>query len=257
MSDRPMHTVPGAFQKLQQLYAEGEAAIDAGDLETAVAKFTEGLGIDDHFRQRYITMYAQRAFALQRLGRLEEAIADYSKALEMGEPPVNQAQYFFHRGLALQNLPAEGDARRANVERAIADYGRSIELYPDHPGPYHLRGKLLVNELEKFAEALPDLDRTLSMKENADALALRGFARFNLDRFEEARADFERAKALSGDPYAEYMLAACAAKLGRAEDLVAHARACLAADPSYKEYFTDDDDFAPFRSNPAFAALLG
>ncbi|MBS2026375.1 MAG: hypothetical protein JST54_00605 [Deltaproteobacteria bacterium] len=45
-----MHTLPGAFQKLQQLYADGVAAIEERRFEDAIAKFTEGLAIDDHFR---------------------------------------------------------------------------------------------------------------------------------------------------------------------------------------------------------------
>lgn len=256
MSERPMHTVPGAFQKLQQLYAEGEAALGRGDLETAVEKFTEGLGIDDHFRQRYITMYAQRAFALQKLGRLREAIDDYTRALALNEPPENQAQYLFHRGLAWQSLPAEGDARRANVEQAIADYGASIALFQRHPGPYHLRGKLLVNELEHYAEALPDLERALEFGENGDARALRGWAHFQLGKLDDAHADFTTLQA-SGNAYGDYMLAAIAAKRGDVDALVTHAQAALAADASYKPYFASDaDDFEPFRKHPRFAALL-
>lgn len=179
MVGRPMHTIPGAFQKLVALYNEGDQAIQAGDLETAVAKFSEGIAIDDHFRQRYVTMYAQRAFALQKLGRLEEAIADYTKALELGEPPENQAQYFFHRGMAIKHLPAEGDARQANIEAAIADFGRSIALYQNHPGPYHLRGQLL----------------------------------FDQGRYGEARADFVRLKELTGKPVADEMIEAIDAEI--------------------------------------------
>lgn len=251
-----MHNIPGAFQKLQTLYAEGEAQIAAGDLEAAVRTFTEGIAIDDHFRQRYITMYAHRAFALQKLGRLDEAVADYTKAIELEHPEENRAQYHFHRGLALQSLPTETDeARRANVERAIADFGSSIALYPNHPGPYHLRGKLLVNELERFEEAIVDLDKVLSMRPNADALTQRGFAHFNLAHFAEARADFERAKEMAGDPYNDYMLAAVHAKLGDGAKVVEHAKLALDADEAYREYFASDDDFDPYRSDPAFAKL--
>ena len=63
-----MHTVPGLFERLSALYAEGERALHEGRLEDAVARFTEGLGLDDEFRNQYVTMYAQRAFARQRLG---------------------------------------------------------------------------------------------------------------------------------------------------------------------------------------------
>ena len=151
-----MHTVPGAFQALQQLYAEGEAAIDAGDFPLAVAKFTEGLGIDDHFRQRYVTMYAQRAFALHRMGETDKAIPDYTKAIEM-EPPINQAQYYFHRGMCF--------ARQENgVEQAIADYGSSIAPHDQHPGPFELRGKLLA-ALGRQAEADADLARARELSQ--------------------------------------------------------------------------------------------
>lgn len=32
-----MPAVPGAFEKLKQLYAEGEAAVEAGDFDGAIA----------------------------------------------------------------------------------------------------------------------------------------------------------------------------------------------------------------------------
>lgn len=251
-----MHDVPGAFQKLKELYAAGEAAVEAGELETAVQRFSEALAIDDHFRQRYVTLYAQRAFALQKLGRLQEAIADYGRALELGEPRENQAQYFFHRAMCWANLPAEGEERRANVERAIADHGASIALYDRHPGPFHLRAKLLVNELERFEEALPDLERALALREVPDLYSTRGFALFNLERVPEALADFERLSSLSEDAYADYMRACCHAKLGDAEAVIERACAALAKDPAYAEYFASDEDFEPYRADPRFAAAL-
>jgi hypothetical protein len=42
-------------------------------------------------------MYAQRAFAASAWATTW-ARSDYGKAIEM-EPPINQAQYFFHRGM--------------------------------------------------------------------------------------------------------------------------------------------------------------
>ena len=69
MSDRPMHTVPGLFERLTTLYADGERAIEEGRFSDAVALFTEGIRLDDQFRQHYVTMYAQRAFARSRRRR--------------------------------------------------------------------------------------------------------------------------------------------------------------------------------------------
>src|SRR5688572_10968694 len=130
-----MHTVPGLFDRLVLLYAQGEQAVAEGRLDDADACFTEAIGHDDHFRQRWITLYAQRAFVRHRMGRLPEAIADYSRALEMGEPEPHQAQYRFQRGMARAAL---GD-----LDGALADYGASAAGMPEMPGPWHLRGKLL------------------------------------------------------------------------------------------------------------------
>jgi len=245
-----MHTRPGAMEALRQLYTDTVAAIAAGDLEGAVTKLTAGLAIDDHYRQQYVTMYAQRAFALQRLGRHDDAIADYTQAIAM-EPPINQAQYLFHRGMC---WAAKGDP-----EQAVADYGASIALYPNHPGPYHLRAKILVNDLGRFADALPDLDRVLALRgELADVLQFRGCALVNLGRHADAVADLARANELAPDPFNDYMLAACAAAAGDEAALERHMRVALAASRGYADYFAQHaDEFAPYRDRPWFKQLLG
>jgi tetratricopeptide (TPR) repeat protein len=170
MSNSPMHTIPGAFQKLQALYAEGEAAIQEQRFADAVARFSEGLRIDDNFRQRYVTMYAQRAFALHNLGRLEEAIPDYTRAIEK-EPEINQAQYYFQRGLCFMSLGRPDDA--------IADYGQAIALHPHHPGPFHLRGKLLFQQ-GRFADAIRDFDSALAIHDIAECRELKQQAQAQL-----------------------------------------------------------------------------
>jgi len=247
MSDRPMHTQPGAMARLQQLYAEAEAAIEAGALQDAVAKLTEGLAIDDHFRQRYVTQYAQRAFAYQRMGQLEPAIADYDRAIEM-EPEINQAQYLFHRGMCFAGL--------GQFERAVADYGASIALHQGHPGPFHLRAKLLVNELHAYADALPDLDTLLSMQELPEGLQLRGCARVNLGLHAEAIPDLTRAQQLEPDSYNDYLLAACFAATGDEPRLQHHMQAALAGWSGYLPAFAEHaDEFAPYRARPWFKQL--
>lgn len=155
-----MHTVPGAFQKLQQLYAEGEAAIAARDFETAVAKFTEGIAIDDHFRQRYITMYAQRATAYLRMNDFANAVPDIDKALEM-EPPHHHANYYFQRALCAW----AGDKDEA---RALADLGRAIESDSSFWMPYDLRGRIHF-AAGRAAEAARDFECVLERQPSEGA----------------------------------------------------------------------------------------
>ena len=187
-----MHTIPGAFQKLQTLYAEGEAALQERRFADAVAKFSEGLRIDDNFRQRYVTMYAQRAFALHNLGRLDEAIPDYTRAIEK-EPEINQAQYYFQRGLCFMSLGRPDDA--------IRDYGEAIALHPNHPGPFHLRGKLLFQQ-GRFAEAIGDFDSALAIHDIPECRELKQQAQAQLQskRLDDAsRAQHVIAAGNAGD----------------------------------------------------------
>ncbi|MCA9517972.1 MAG: tetratricopeptide repeat protein [Myxococcales bacterium] len=247
MSDRPMHTVPGAWDKLVELFARGDAAIQEGRFHDAIEAFTEGLAIDDHFRQRYVTMYAQRGFARQRSGDLAGAAEDYGHAIAM-EPPVNQAQYHFYRGMCRGGL---GDP-----EGAVEDYAASIALHPDHPGPYHLRAKLLVNELGRYAEAIPDLDRLIAMNGHPEGLELRGYARLMLGDPAAARRDVEDAADRQPTPWRHYLVAWATALVGDADAFMPAMAAALEGNPDYAPYFREHGDFAAMRADPRFAGII-
>ena len=244
-----MHTVPGLFDRLTALYAEGERAIEEGRLHDAVALFTEGISLDDQFRNQYVTMYAQRAFARQRMGDNMGAIPDYGKAIEM-EPPMNQAQYLFHRGMCFTAIGG-------HEEHAVNDYGRSIAIYPDHPGPYHLRGKLYASDLGRYQEAIADFDRLLAMRQVAEAYQLRGYSKLNLGRGRDAIPDLLDANRLEPDTYTDYLLAWAGAVAPDDELFYLSLQAVLAADAAtYKPYFLDNEDFARFRNQPRFRQII-
>jgi tetratricopeptide (TPR) repeat protein len=248
MSDRPMHTVPGAMERLTALYADGERALDEGRFADAIAKFSEGLAIDDHFRQRYVTMYAQRAFAKQRAGDAMGAIPDYTRALEL-EPPINQAQYYFHRGMCFVEIGG-------HEEHALQDYARSSSIYPDHPGPYHLRGKLLIT-LERWEEAIAEFDRLLERTPNPEGYQLRGYARLNLDEGVAAIPDLMESARRAPAVYTDYLLA-WAGAIAPDDDLFYRSMAAvLEADPSYRPYFLDNPDYARFLNEPRFQSIVG
>lgn len=246
-----MHTVPGLFDRLTAIYADGERAIEDGRLDDAVARFTEGLQLDDQFHNsQYVTMYAQRAFARQRMGDNMGAIPDYGRAIEM-EPPINQAQYLFHRGMCFTAIGG-------HEEHAVNDYGRSIAIYPDHPGPYHLRGKLYASDLGRYEEAIADFDRLLAMRQVAEGYQLRGYAKLNLGRARDAIPDLLEANRLEQDTYTDYLLAWAGAVAPDDELFYGSMQAVLAADAAtYKAYFLDNEDFARFRHQPRFQQLVG
>ncbi|HSC90008.1 MAG TPA: tetratricopeptide repeat protein [Polyangiaceae bacterium] len=163
MSERPMHAIPGAFQKLQGLYSEGVEALEQHDFETAVSKFDEGIALDDHFRHMYVTMYTHRGRALMGLGRFDEAAADLGKALEM-EPEPHYANLHFQRGFAYD--------KAGNAEAALRDFDASIALYQDYAGPFHMRGRLHL-QAGRYGEAIRDFDRVLELQPSQEATRLR------------------------------------------------------------------------------------
>jgi tetratricopeptide (TPR) repeat protein len=250
MTDRPMHTVPGLLDRLTDLYAQGERAIEEGRLHDAVALFSEGIQLDDQFRQHHVTMYAQRAFARQRMGDNMGAIPDYGRAIEM-EPPLNQAQYYFHRGMCFTAIGG-------HEEHALQDYGRSIAIYPEHPGPYHLRGKLYASDLARYEEAIADFDHLLGLTPVAEGYQLRGYAKLNLGRGREAIPDLMEANRLEQDTYTDYLLA-WAGAIAPDDELFYHSmQAVLATDAAaYRSYFLENEDFARFRSQPRFHHIIG
>ncbi|MCB9561434.1 MAG: tetratricopeptide repeat protein [Kofleriaceae bacterium] len=244
-----MHSVPGLFDKLSGLYADGERAIQEGRFADAVARFSEGIGLDDHFRQRYVTMYAQRAFAYQRLGDHMRAIPDYTRAIEM-EPDINKAQYHFHRGMCFAAIGG-------HLEHAVADYGRSIALHDGHPGPFHLRGKILTTEFGRHEEAIADFDRFLAMRPHPEVFQLRGHAKLLLGRGADAIPDLVESARLAPDVYTDYLLAWAGAIAPDDELFYRSMEAVLRADPSYRPYFVDNDDYRRFYGQARFNAIVG
>ena len=178
------------------------------------------------------------------------AIPDYTRAIEM-EPPLNQAQYLFHRAMCFSAIGG-------HEEHALQDFARSIAIYPDHPGPYHLRGKLLATELGRYDEAIADFDHLLSMHPVAEGYQLRGYAKLNLGRGRDAIPDLLEAARLEQDTYTDYLLAWAGAVAPDDELFYRSLAAVLQVDPgSYRAYFLDNDDFARFRSQPRFQQLIG
>jgi tetratricopeptide (TPR) repeat protein len=244
MSDRPMHA-PGNYERLARLYAEGEQLVAQGQFERAIACFDDALAIDDHFRQRYVTLYAQRAFALHRLGRFAEATDDYARAIAM-EPPMNQAQYHMQRAMCLRKLGRD--------EEALADFTRASDLAPEQPGPWHLRGQLHIDH-HRWLEAIADFDRLLPLRAHPNGYQLRSLAKMNLKDYAGALADGLASLELQPDPYTEYLAAACCAMLGDPDRMLAHATRSVQGDASYRTYFAEDEEFVRYRDWPPFAAL--
>ncbi|KKL71137.1 hypothetical protein LCGC14_2097910, partial [marine sediment metagenome] len=97
-------------------FNQGVANYEAGNLEQALADYTKALELDPDF----VLAYHNRGLAYANLGDLEQAIADYTKALELDQTLVRA---YINRGAAYQ--------KSGDLEQAIRDFGRYLDLVPN------------------------------------------------------------------------------------------------------------------------------
>ena len=169
-------------------------AMHLGDPEEALALITDGLrgldaelGPDTQTLHRSVLRY-NRAQLLSRLGRTQEAIAEYGRAIA-ADP--NHSEYHLER--------AELHRRCGDAAAALADYDAAIEAGPPYPEPYYNRADLEF-ELGDIEAAVRDLTRVIDLAPAmADAWINRASAFCQLGRFTEAMHDVTAGLSLEPD----------------------------------------------------------
>jgi tetratricopeptide (TPR) repeat protein len=156
-------------------------------------------------------VWFDRGNELYGLGRYEEAIASYDRAVEIN-PDYYEAWY--NRGIALANL--------GRYEEAISSYERAIKITPDKHEAWYNRGRALY-DLGRYEEVITSYDRAIEFKLDLhEAWSNRGIVLANLGRCEEAIASYERAIEFKPDYYeAWYNRGITLANLGRYEEAIA------------------------------------
>ncbi|MGN9838974.1 tetratricopeptide repeat protein [Nonomuraea sp. H19] len=145
---------------------------------------------DEHPIHRLV-LYANRAQLLAMAGQAEQALADYTRAIE-ADP--GYPDYYLDRGNLLHGL--------GRTEAALADYETVMRLSPPFPEAYYNRAELRYATGDR-AGARADLDHTLELDPDfAPAYVNRsGIAGVEGD-YELARRDVERGLALAPrDPH--------------------------------------------------------
>ena len=145
--------------------------------------------------------YNNRGFILRGLGRLDEALADFGRALRLD--PVHR-RALMNRGMILYE--------RGKLDGALADFERGIEAYPSDSRMFVNRS-LVYMARKRFDAALRDLNTALALNPE-DPLALHNRAKIHHRNGDSARAmadidnaiaagidDFVRSGGVSGDIY--------------------------------------------------------
>lgn len=117
-----------AIQKLEKLKIEAGEAFKNGDIATALTIYDECLTMDPLYNEFNMTIYFNKACALAKVNRNEEALLTLNQAIEINKQYVKA---YFKRGDILLALN--------RFDEAIAEYNRVKEINPQTPG---LREKL-------------------------------------------------------------------------------------------------------------------
>lgn len=160
-------------------------ALRVGDWELANAYATRAIEEGGLAPGDQAAVYGYRGDARRHLDDLQNAVLDYTRALDLGLPPAYAARVHNNRGMAMFAADLYANA--------VEDYTAAIRLDPQFSEAYVNRGVvyLLNGRLEPafqdFADALkisPD---------NARAYSNRGQAYMQIEFYEEAVADFTAA----------------------------------------------------------------
>ena len=163
---------------------------DKGDYAAAIADINRSIGLinNDPYRA---SAYNNRALILKRMGEYEKSAADFGVAIKLA--PKN-AKYYANRGDAWR--------RTGNLERALQDQDRAIELYAGGPGialGLTLRGETL-RYMGEYDRALSDFNQAVRIEPDyAPALTGRGLTFERTGDLERAKSEFRTALSISED----------------------------------------------------------
>ncbi|MFO0887883.1 MAG: tetratricopeptide repeat protein [Isosphaeraceae bacterium] len=193
--------------------------------DEAVAEYGQAIAIFPNDPNAYIG----RGDALAATGRNEQALMDYNEAVRIG-PGSSRA--FSRRGGLLADLGRDVEA--------MADQDRAIQLDPDFGHAYRLRAALLSRQGHN-ERALADLDRAVALQpDDAGSYKDRGGVLVRLGQHQRAIPDLDKAVSLDPNHARAYLNRGAAySELGQYEKAIGDLDKAIALEPSNPAAFTN------------------
>ena len=166
--------------KLRAYIERGLAKEQKQDFASAVDDYTAALTRD----KENVPALSRRGVCLERLGKHEEAIADFTHLLE--SVPAEQASLiYFNRAGSYRAL--------GRLDEAVIDYTHALEHTSDVL-PIYIERSISYRLMDRNEEALLDIERALAIDpKNADLLNLRAIEKIQLNDVHGALADLDAA----------------------------------------------------------------
>ncbi|WP_309494743.1 tetratricopeptide repeat protein [Phormidium yuhuli] len=170
--------------------------------------------------------YNERGQAFSRLGRQEDAIEDFTRALSLD--PAQASIYYTNRGFAFLAL--------RDQDSAIEDYTQAIRANPNNAQAFF--GRALTHSLfEDYESGIEDYTQVIRLNPN-DRVSYynRGLNHSRLGQYDEAIADLTQAIALDPTDVPQYSIRASAYEaIGELEAAIKDYERIIELDPNFAD----------------------
>lgn len=206
---------------------EAAANLVRGNVEQAVASYTEALKDTGLANDRRAALLNDRAVAYVRAGQVKLALEDYNRAVQIfAEYPAA----YNNRGNLLLSLGQPGEA--------VKDFDRAIVLAPGYAAAHSNRAAAKVR-VGDYAEAIGDFTRAIElMPASAPPLSGRGLAYLATGKPHAAIRDFSRAVNADARFASAYRNRAEARiNVGQSDEAIEDLSRAIAFDPANSEIY--------------------
>ena len=212
----------------QDYFRRGFRASSEGHTQEAVKEYSKAIELDPSFA----SAYHNRGILYNNLGEQQKALDDYNKAIEL-----DPSYAFAYNG--------RGNVYRGFGERqkALDDYNKAIELDPSFAYAYNGRGNVY-SDLGEQQKALEDYNKAIEL-DSSYAHAYNGRGNVYSDLGEQQKALEDYNKAIELDPIHKFAYrnrGLLYSKLGNLEAAVKDYTQAIQLDPKYKNAYLNRAD---------------
>jgi tetratricopeptide (TPR) repeat protein len=179
---KEVNTVKALNEKL----ALANQATQSGDFDTAIAQLTEATQMDANrdllwfkLGDAYRSSAAKQTDSQEKTKRLDSAVTDYQKAVELKQKAVDASTTKNPADnqtlAAYYNNMAEADARSGKTDDAIKAYNQAAQLNPTGAAQYYFNLGAVLTNAGKVDDAITAFDKAIAADPNkADAYYWKG-----------------------------------------------------------------------------------